>query len=50
MSAKLDECHVERGVEVGLPYGMQLGIGATSIHRALIGETGLLEVVYIRLA
>ena len=37
------------GVEVCLPYGIELGIGATSIHRALVGGTELLEGVYFRL-
>ena len=37
------------GVEVCHPYGTELGISATSIHRAFIGGAELLEGVYIRL-
>ena len=49
MSVKLDECNVERGCGSCLPSGIELGIGATSIHRALVGGTELLEVVCKRL-
>ena len=37
------------GVKVCHPYGVDLGIGATCIHRAFIGGAELLEGVYIRL-
>ena len=37
------------GVEVCLSYGTELGIGATSIHRAFIGGAELLEGIHIRL-
>ena len=37
------------GMKVCHPYGTELGIGATSIHRAFIRGAELLEGIHIRL-